>query len=124
MDSAKPLRELPQNGESRATWDDLHGATLFQSSLSLYARVIRAAEHVTDRSIADEHFSNALDFYQKTIALNTRRFQEKLRPIVIGKLVKHSKYEALPQEHRKKQPRDLTHSLTFSLQRSLILLSL
>ena len=102
MDSATPLRECPQNGESRATWDDLHGATLFQSSLSLYARVFRAAEHVTDRSIADEHFSNALDFYQKTIALNTRKFQEKLRPIVIEKLVQHSKYEALPQEQRKK----------------------
>ncbi|WP_432754900.1 metallophosphoesterase [Pseudomonas sp. WMBT8] len=102
MDSENPLRECPQNGESRATWDDLHGATLFQSSLSLYARVFRAAEHVTDRSIADQHFSSALDFYQKTIALNTRRFQEKLRPIVLEKLARHSKYQELPQEHRKK----------------------
>lgn len=102
MDSAKPLRECSQNGESRAVWDDLHGATLFQSSLSLYARVFRAAEHVTDRSVADQHFSSALDFYQKTIALNTRRFQEKLRPIVLEKLVRHSKYQELPQEHRKK----------------------
>jgi len=113
MDSAQPLRECPQNGESRATWDDLHGATLFQSSLSLYARVFRAAEHVTDRSIADQHFSSALDFYQKTIALNTRRFQEKLRPIVLEKLVKHSKYQELPQDHRKKATERFDAFLSF-----------
>lgn len=113
MDSASPLRECPQNGELHANWDDLHGATLFQSSLSLYARVFRAAEHVTDRSIADQHFSNALDFYQKTIALNTRKFQDKLRPIVLGKLIEHSKYQDLPQENRRKATEKIDAFLNF-----------
>ncbi|MDH2201882.1 NACHT domain-containing protein, partial [Ectopseudomonas oleovorans] len=113
LDNTRPLRECPQNGESRANWDDLHGATLFQSSLSLYARVFRAAEHVTDRAVADQHFSSALDFYQKTIALNTRRFQEKLRPIVLDKLVAHSKYQELPVAQRKKATERIDAFLNF-----------
>lgn len=113
LDNTRPLRECPENGESRANWDDLHGATLFQSALSLYARVFRAAEHVTDRSVADQHFSTALDFYQKTIALNTRRFQDKLRPIVLNKLVAHSKYQELPLAQRKKATERIDAFLNF-----------
>ena len=113
LDSTNPLAEDGQNGEARQRWDDLQGATLFQSSLSLYARVFRAAEHVTDRDVADAHFSKALDFYQKTIALNTRKFQDKIRPIVLDKLIKHSKYENLPQGQKKKATETIDAFLNF-----------
>ncbi|WP_314964472.1 hypothetical protein, partial [Bradyrhizobium cosmicum] len=57
--------------------------------------------------------SSALDFYQKTIALNTRRFQEKLRPIVLDKLVAHSKYQELPVAQRKKATERIDAFLNF-----------
>lgn len=113
LDSTNPLAESGQNGEARQRWDDLQGATLFQSSLSLYARVFRAAEHVTDRDVADAHFSKALDFYQKTIALNTRKFQDKIRPIVLDKLIEHSKYQDLPQGQKKKATETIDAFLNF-----------
>lgn len=102
LDRAQPLRVSAQNGEERATWDDLEGATLFLSSLSLYARVFRAAEHLADRTVADKHFNSAISFYEKTIALNTRKFNVQLRPIVINKLLEHSRYKELtdPQKTR------------------------
>lgn len=113
LDSVNPLRESARNGEERAEWDDLHDVTLFHSALSLYARVFRAAEHVTDRGVADRHFSSSLDFYQKTIALNTRRFQEKLRPLVIDKLAEHSKFQELRADQKKQAKEKFDAFLNF-----------
>ncbi len=113
LDSTKPLSERANNGESRGNWGDLNEATLFQSSLSLYARVFRAAEHVTDRTIADEHFAKVLDFYQKTIALNTRKFHDTLRPILIDRLLHHSKLKELPQEQKQRATEQINAFLNF-----------
>jgi predicted phosphodiesterase len=96
LDNSSPLRSNAHNGEKHASWDDLKGATYFLSSLSLYARVFRAAEHLADREVADKHFDAAIDFYEKTIAVNTRKFHEQLRPLVINKLMEHSKFKELP----------------------------
>ncbi|KPY53644.1 metallophosphoesterase [Pseudomonas syringae] len=113
LDSSRPLRTNAQNGESRAFRSDLQGATLFQSSLSLYARVFRAAEHITDREQADAHFDAALNFYERTIALNTRKFHEQLRPIVIEKLIEHSKFQELNPEQKIKTRENINAFLNF-----------
>jgi len=113
LDSTKPLSEQPNDGECRGDWGDLNEATQFQSSLSLYARVFRAAEHVTDREVADEHFSKVLDFYQKTIALNTRKFHDTLRPIVIDRLLENSKFKGVPSEQKQKAAEQINSFLNF-----------
>jgi len=113
LDHSLPLRSAAQNGESRGKWRDLHGATLFQSSLSLYARVFRAAEHITDRDEADKHFESALNFYEKTIALNTRKFHEVLRPILIEKLIEHSRFQELNSDQQSKTRENINAFLNF-----------
>jgi hypothetical protein len=113
LDNSQPLRISAHNGETRANWRDLNGATLFQTSLSLYARVFRAAEHVAERELADEHFNVALSFYEKTIALNTRRFHERLRPIVIDKLLEHSGFDNLNSVQRAKTTDNINAFLNF-----------
>jgi predicted phosphodiesterase len=114
LDNASPLNDQPIC-EVKASQGKMLPSVVFHETLSLYARVFRAAEHIMDAEATKLHFRMVYGHYMNSIAYNVRIFDKKLRPILLQKILQVLDYESLDAKQKQQTNDQLNALINFAI---------